>query len=117
MSSFTLNQISSFDLFNRLGGHLLEITGNLKDWDVGPILHRILYPTLLMHSPTDKVHDIAFAAFFERIPKVKWVEFFHSSHIPHFEEPERSAYFFEKINSCHSNLFRYFKVVTNFLLQ
>ena len=92
MSALTADKIMPFHLLNRLGGHFLQVTGNLKDWDVGPILHQISYPTLLIHSPTDEVHDTAFAAFFENIPKVKWVEFFRSSHLPHFEEPERSAY-------------------------
>ncbi|KAF4618969.1 hypothetical protein D9613_010079 [Agrocybe pediades] len=73
--------------------------GNNKDWSVVPILHQILSPTLLLHSPTDLVHEIAMQPFFERIPKVKWVEFYNSSHLAQFEEPER-----------------YFKVVSDFLL-
>lgn len=75
----------------RMGGFLLQIPGNLKDWDVAPILHQIECPTLLLHSPTDEVHEIAVAQFFKRIPKIKWVEFYHSSHLAQFEEPERSV--------------------------
>ncbi|KAF9537481.1 proline-specific peptidase [Agrocybe pediades] len=63
--------------------------GNNKDWSVIPILHQISSPTLLLHSPTDLVHEIATRPYFERIPKVKWVEFYNSSHLAQFEEPER----------------------------
>lgn len=81
--------LTTLKLGDRLGEYFLKVTGTLKDWDVRPILHQINCPTLLLHSPTDEVHETAFMPFFTNIPKVKWVEFYHSSHIAHFEEPER----------------------------
>lgn len=55
------------------------------------ILHQINRSMLLLHSPTDEVHESVFMPFFKNILKVKWVEFYESSHLVHFEEPERSV--------------------------
>jgi len=81
-----------------LGPSEFSIVGSLKDWSIVDILHKIPYPTLLISAPEDEVQEISCLPFFLNIPKIKWVEFQNSTHLPEFEEPER-----------------YFRVVLNFL--
>ncbi|KIJ55041.1 hypothetical protein M422DRAFT_241126 [Sphaerobolus stellatus SS14] len=71
------------------GDYLLKMTGNLRDLDLVPILDKISCPTLLLHSPTDEVHEISVLPFFQKIPKIKWAEFTNSSHLAQFEESDR----------------------------
>ncbi|KAF8954061.1 Alpha/Beta hydrolase protein [Flammula alnicola] len=81
-----------------LGPSEFATTGNLKNWDITGIIHKIACPTLLISAPLDEIQEVAVLPFFLKIPKVKWVEFQNSTHLPHFEEPEK-----------------YFKVILDFL--
>ncbi|KAF8903327.1 Alpha/Beta hydrolase protein [Gymnopilus junonius] len=83
-----------------LGPSEFSIIGSLKDWSIVDILHKIAYPTLLISSTEDEVQELSVRPFFLKIPKIKWVEFQNSSHLPAFEEPER-----------------YFQVLFNFLTE
>ncbi|KAI6112878.1 Alpha/Beta hydrolase protein [Pisolithus sp. B1] len=57
------------------------IMGSLKTWSIIDELHKISATTLLINGRYDP--------FFQRIPKVKWVQFAESAHGPHLEETER----------------------------
>lgn len=61
----------------------------MKSWDIADQLHAITQPTLVLNGRYDMAQDSIVAPFFERIPKVKWVQFSESSHMPYWEEPER----------------------------
>ncbi|KAG5728293.1 L-amino acid amidase [Termitomyces sp. T112] len=65
------------------------ITGTLKTWNIIDILPNIKVSTLIINSVYDEAQDICMLPFFNNIPKVKWVQFANSSHVPLFEEPER----------------------------
>ncbi|KAJ7627661.1 proline-specific peptidase [Mycena polygramma] len=66
-----------------------NITGTIKSWTVIDDLHKITVPTLLINGRFDEAQDISVVPFFEKMPKVKWVQFAESSHMPFFEEKER----------------------------
>lgn len=51
--------------------------------------HKINVPTLLLNGRYDQAQDSSIKPYFERIPRVKWVQFNESSHTAHFEEHER----------------------------
>ena len=61
-------------------------------------IETIAVPTLIINGVDDEAQDECVGPFFDKIPKVKWVQFAASSHMPFFEERER-----------------YFKVVADFL--
>lgn len=82
----------------RLGPCEFNIVGSLRTWSVIDKLHTISSPTLVINSPEDTAQDIAVKPFYQRIPKVKWVQLVNSTHIPFFEEKKR-----------------YFELVANFL--
>lgn len=54
-------------------------------------LRTIACPTLIINSVDDEAQDDCVAPFFKEIPKVKWVQFAKSSHMPFYEEPDRYA--------------------------
>jgi len=72
-----------------LGPSEFTTTGNLKGWDITNIIHNINCPTLLISAPLDEIQECAVVPFFNKIPKVKWVELQNSTHLGQFEEPER----------------------------
>ncbi|KAJ6631203.1 hypothetical protein B0H10DRAFT_712324 [Mycena sp. CBHHK59/15] len=72
----------------------------MKEWTVVDDLHKISVPTLLINGRYDDAQDVAVVPFFDKMPKVKWIQFAESSHMPFFEEKER-----------------YFEVVGNFLVN
>ncbi|KAF9218448.1 proline-specific peptidase [Gyrodon lividus] len=51
-------------------------------------LTMIQCPTLLVNGRYDEAQDSVVRPFFQHIPRVKWVKFSNSSHMPHFEERE-----------------------------
>ncbi|KAG6843540.1 hypothetical protein H0H93_000692, partial [Arthromyces matolae] len=65
------------------------ITGTLKTWTIVGGLHTIKTPTLMINSVYDEAQDVCMLPFFNNIPRVKWVQFANSSHVPFFEERER----------------------------
>ena len=73
---------------HRNGPNEFVVTGPMKDWNIIPHLHKITQPTLVMNARYDMAQDIAVMPFFHRLPKVKWVKFSESSHMPYWEEPK-----------------------------
>ncbi|KAJ7039857.1 proline-specific peptidase [Mycena alexandri] len=65
------------------------VTGTLKTWTVIEDLHKIDVPTLLINGRFDEAQDVSVRPFFQKIPRVKWVQFAESSHMPLVEENER----------------------------
>ncbi|EGN96620.1 hypothetical protein SERLA73DRAFT_184717 [Serpula lacrymans var. lacrymans S7.3] len=66
-----------------------HITGSLKNWSIIEDAHKIVVPTLLINGRYDEAQDEVLLPYFRAIPKVKWVQFAESSHVPHTEERER----------------------------
>lgn len=81
--------IQKFSVIYRWGPSEFTPTGILKDWTIVDILHRIKCPTLLISGEMDQAQEVAYLPFFLEIPKIKWVNFENSSHLPQYEEPER----------------------------
>ncbi|KAG2749131.1 proline-specific peptidase [Suillus brevipes Sb2] len=71
------------------GPNEFYITGSLKTWSVIDRLHNIQATTLLINGRYDEAHDMVVEPFFQHIPKVRWVQFADSAHVPQLEETER----------------------------
>ncbi|KAL5492910.1 hypothetical protein ACEPAI_4358 [Sanghuangporus weigelae] len=67
----------------------LNVTGNLRTWSVIKKLRDIRCETLIMNGADDEAQDECMQPFFDEIPKVKWVRFEKSSHMPFYEEKGR----------------------------
>jgi len=75
-----------------------HIIGSLKTWSIVDRIPQITYRTLLTNGRYDEVDDNCLQPFFDKLQKVKWVQFPESSHLAHWEERDR-----------------YMEVVANFL--
>lgn len=84
----------------RYGPNAFHVVGSLKNWSIIDDLHKINVPTLLLNGRYDEAHDMVVEPYFQRIPKVKWIQFANSAHVPQLEETER-----------------FMEVVGNFLLK
>ncbi|KAI0048203.1 proline-specific peptidase [Auriscalpium vulgare] len=73
------------------GDFILSCNGNLVGWSVEDKVAKIAYPTLVINGSEDTAQDECIAPFFHGIPKVRWVRYAKSSHMPWFEE--REVYF------------------------
>jgi len=82
------------------GPNEFHIVGSLKTWSIIDDIHKINVPTLLLNGRYDEAHDMTVEPYFKYIPKVKWVQFANSAHVPQLEETER-----------------FMEVVGNFLLK
>lgn len=78
-----------FERTHRLGPNEFTIIGPLKDFDLVSELHKIEVPTLLTSGRWDGAQDNVITPLWTRVPKVKWVHFSESSHLPQLEERER----------------------------
>jgi L-proline amide hydrolase len=65
------------------------VTGSLKEWNITKDLPKINVDTLLINGRYDEVTDATVMPLFLGIPKVKWLHFSDSSHLPQFEERDR----------------------------
>lgn len=74
---------------SRIGSSEFNISGTLNGWTIIDGLHKISAPTLLINGQYNQAQEIAVLPFFQKIPRVKWVQFAHSSHTPIYEETER----------------------------
>ena len=83
-----------------MGPSEFNATGSAKDWTAIPYAHKIERPTLLINGAADPAQDFTVQPLFNLIPKVKWVRFEKSSHVPFWEERDR-----------------YMQVVSDFLLN
>ncbi|KAF2676385.1 proline-specific pep [Lentithecium fluviatile CBS 122367] len=66
-----------------------HVIGLLRSWEGWSKAHLINVPVLLTNGRFDEVQDISMKPWFDKIAKVKWVTFAHSSHMAHWEERER----------------------------
>ncbi|KAI5924780.1 proline-specific peptidase [Camillea tinctor] len=67
----------------------LVIVGSLKNWEGWKIAHDINVDTLVLNGRYDEMTDVCVEPWFKAIPRVKWVTFENSSHMAHWEQPER----------------------------
>ena len=74
---------------HRNGPNEFHITGSLKTWSIIDRLHNIQATTLLINGRYDEAQDTVVEPFFQNIPKVRWVQFADSAHVPQLEETER----------------------------
>lgn len=65
-----------------------HVIGTLKTWSIIDRLDRILCPVLLISGRHDEATPACVQPFADRIKKVRWTIFEHSSHMPHVEEKE-----------------------------
>ncbi|KAJ7454051.1 proline iminopeptidase [Mycena galericulata] len=63
--------------------------GALKGWSIVDRLDQVTVPCLVINGKWDISQDFVVKPFFDKINKVKWVTFEHSSHLPMWEERER----------------------------
>jgi pimeloyl-ACP methyl ester carboxylesterase len=75
--------------FDRIGPSEFFVTGSLKTWNITKDLHKINVNTLLANGRYDEVTDETVMPLFLNIPRVRWLQFSDSSHMPQFEERER----------------------------
>lgn len=74
---------------HRLELNKFSVTGSLKSWSIEEKLLLIRVPTLLLDGAYDAAQDECLQPFFDKLDKVKWVQFRNSAHMPHIEEKER----------------------------
>ncbi|KAJ7149035.1 Alpha/Beta hydrolase protein [Mycena crocata] len=89
LSAFEAVEADATVYSTMIGPSEFNVTGTLKTWTVVDDLPKITVPTLLINGRYEAAQDFAVAPFFHRMPKVKWVQFAASSHMPFFEEKER----------------------------
>jgi pimeloyl-ACP methyl ester carboxylesterase len=63
----------------------------LQTWSIEDRIHEVQLPVLMVNGRYDKVTDPSTIGLFLRIPKVRWITFDKSSHMPFWEERERYA--------------------------
>lgn len=63
-------------------------TGNLKNWNRIPDMHRITVPTLITVGQHDELTPVCAARMKHALPDAELKVFPNSSHMPFFEEPE-----------------------------
>ena len=66
-----------------------HVIGSMKDWTVIDRLPAITVPVLLIAGRYDEAAPEVVQPFYDLIPKVEWVIFENSSHMPHVEEREK----------------------------
>lgn len=66
----------------------LQTNGTLNSWSAMEFAADITVPTLLLNGHYDW-SDEAVEPLMQKIPAVEWVHFENSSHLLHFEEPEK----------------------------
>jgi proline-specific peptidase len=71
------------------GPNEFTVSGTLKDWDVTDRLGEIGLPVLITSGRHDECTPALVEVLHRGIPGSGWVVFEESSHMPHFEEPER----------------------------
>ncbi|MGC0328971.1 L-proline amide hydrolase [Streptomyces sp. SAI-170] len=66
-----------------------HVVGTLKDFSLEDRLADIAVPTLVISGAHDEATPVTVRPYADLIPDVRWEVFENSSHMPHFEEPER----------------------------
>ena len=72
-----------------MGPYKLKTVGWLGDWSIEGRGHKINVPTLLVTGVKEPSQEEWQVQWFNGIPKIKWVTFANSCHVPFFEEPDR----------------------------
>ncbi|KAF5350194.1 hypothetical protein D9758_007821 [Tetrapyrgos nigripes] len=88
LESFSYSSKDGDAALTLFGNNPLETTGTIKDWSARKSAKHIAVPTLLLNGYYDW-SDEATEPLLWDIPVVRWVTFSNSSHLLHFEEPER----------------------------
>ncbi|KAI1320136.1 proline iminopeptidase [Xylariaceae sp. FL0255] len=65
------------------------IIGTFKNWEGWREAHQVEADVLILNGRYDEVRDAAIEPWFWALPRVRWVTFEKSAHMPHIEEPER----------------------------
>ncbi|KAH9918456.1 Alpha/Beta hydrolase protein [Fomitopsis serialis] len=65
------------------------VNGTLRTWSCVDQLHTICIPTLFTNGRMDEAHDASVAPIFDKVNRVKWIQFANSSHVAFLEEPQR----------------------------
>jgi proline-specific peptidase len=95
VTPFPMPALRTFSAMNRKvyetmwGPSEFFATGNLKDWDVTDRLGEIDVPTLLISGRYDEATPKQQEVMRDAIAGSEWVLLEESSHLAHFEEPER----------------------------
>ena len=71
---------------NRNGPSEFHIIGSLKSWSIIDRIPEITYRTLLTNGRYDEIDDNCLRPFFEKLERVKWIQFAESAHLAHWEE-------------------------------
>ncbi|KAJ7873841.1 proline-specific peptidase [Mycena olivaceomarginata] len=78
-----------YSTMHAIGPSEFNITGTMRAWTVVDDILKISVPTLLINGRYDDAQDVGVIPFFDWIPRVQWVPFAESSHMPFFEDTER----------------------------
>lgn len=78
----------TYSIFDRFGEYELSCNGNVEEWSVIDRLHRISCPTLVINGVEDSAQDECVEPFVSNIPKVRWIRYERSGHMPWFEQKE-----------------------------
>lgn len=73
----------------RWGPAATNPSGIMKDLSVIDQLHKIGVPTLVYSGKYEHAWELIVKPVVSNVPNCKWVEFEDSSHMPHYEEPEK----------------------------
>lgn len=89
LDSFTQLEADPTVYHTMNGPSEFHVVGTLKEWDITERLLKIRVPVLLINGRFDEAQDEVVQPLFEKIDKVKWIQFSDSAHMPHYEERER----------------------------
>jgi len=76
-------------IFGPEGDHTVANSPILDGWSIIDRLHLIRVPVFVINGRMDIAQDYVVKPFFDHIPRVKWVTFEKSGHVPFYEEREK----------------------------
>jgi proline iminopeptidase len=80
----------NMDIYGRMQGpNEFLYTGNLKDWNRIPDMHRIEHPTLIVVGQHDELTPACALRMHQALPNAVVKTFRNSSHMPFYEEPDK----------------------------
>ncbi len=81
--------VMNMDIYGSMQGpNEFLYTGNLKDWNRIPDMHRITAPALITVGKYDELPPVCALRMKNALPNAELVVFPNSSHLPFYEEPE-----------------------------
>lgn len=84
------------------GPNEFTYSGNMKDWNRVPDMHRITVPSLVLVGYYDELTPACSAKMHRALPDSELCVFRNSSHMPFFEEPDRYFEVLEEFLDRHS---------------